>query len=91
VTADYKHTIVLDTRGPQTREEFWDAVKAYSILRGGSAPSSMEVPMATYVTWTQWSANEKGSADQDAPPTMAALPETFGGLNLTIGPKFRMY
>lgn len=86
----HKHTIVLDTRGPQTREEFWDAVKAFTILRG-SEPTAIEVPMATYRVWAKWSPDEKGSDAANAPPTMAAVPEMFGGMRLSITSQFRMY
>lgn len=85
-----KHTIVLDTRGPQTREEFWDAVKAFTILRG-SEPTAIEVPMDTYRLWAEWLPDESKAHDQMAPPTMAGVPEIIAGMRLSITSQFRMY
>lgn len=84
-----RHTVVIDTRGPQTRVEMCDAMKAFYVLTGRE-PVAIEVPLGTYRAWTEWSADEKGSDLQAGPPHMDAVPEHWFGLRLSIGPEFRM-
>lgn len=81
--------VTLDVRGPQTRVEMCDAMKAFYVLTGRK-PVEIVVPLATYRAWTEWSADEKGSALQAGPPNMEAVPEYWFGLRFSIGPTFRM-
>lgn len=85
-----RHTVTLDTDGPQTREELCDAIKAHVILLGYE-PKSLYLPLATYMNWTRWPADEQGVAD-GAKPVFPAdeIPEKIMGMNLYIANKFRM-
>ena len=85
------HTVTLNTDGPQTREEVFDHIKAYTILRGVE-PAFMEVPMATYRAWTQWSDDAKGrAAGQPDPITMDAVPKELFGLRVCVADRYKMY
>jgi hypothetical protein len=75
-----KHTLVLDTDGPQTRDELCDAIKAFHILHG-NPPTSMQVPMKTYIEWCMWG-SELCKVDE--------VPELFFGLRLSIADRFSM-
>lgn len=86
-----KVTITLDTDGPKTREEVFDAIKAYAIIRGAE-PQFMDVPMATYRAWTEWSDDAKGRiAGGPDPITMDRVSERLFGLRISITDRYKMY
>lgn len=85
-----KQTVTIDARGPQTRSELADAAKAFVLLTGRE-PASIDVPLATYMTWTRWSKDEQGVA-ADAPPLFRpdAVPPAVMGMRLRVADKFGM-
>lgn len=89
-------TVTLDSDGPQTRDEVFDSFKAFKILTDRDC-KSMSVPLATYMAWTKWSADEKGIKEKDAdtdrdPFPVGRIPEkVFGDVRISVAAKFTMY